>query len=174
MLIPAFGGNTSGPAIAVTKPYQASRVSNGIVGHNGIKSSSIGNSRFAKQMSQDGSQNDCKRRIGSLETKTNSRNAGISGLISHYFGSHAERRKAWPGRQVRTVKFRTPALTSDVWLCFEGDGFKMARLSANRRRKLRSPAPIKSIRGGRAKFSEAKSIRGIFRGSSCGLLKFGG
>ena len=120
MLIPAFGGNTSGPAryaIAVTKPYQASRTSNGIVGHNGIKSSSIGNSRFAKQMSQDGSQNDCKRRIGSLETKTNSRNAGISGLISHYFGSHAERRKAWPGRQVRTVKFRTPALTSDVWLC---------------------------------------------------------
>jgi hypothetical protein len=35
------------------------------------------------------------RRNGRRETKPNSRNAGISGLISHFFGSRAERRNAW-------------------------------------------------------------------------------
>jgi hypothetical protein len=39
------------------------------------------------------------RRNGRRETKPNSRNAGISGLISHFFGSRAERRNAWLGRQ---------------------------------------------------------------------------
>jgi hypothetical protein len=33
--------------------------------------------------------------LGSLETKANSRNAGISGLISRFFGSPAKRRNAW-------------------------------------------------------------------------------
>jgi hypothetical protein len=42
------------------------------------------------------------RRNGRRETKPNSRNAGISGLISHFFGSRAERRNAWLATQCRS------------------------------------------------------------------------
>jgi len=38
-------------------------------------------------------------RFGSLETKSNSRKAGISGPFSRFLGSQAKRRTAWLGRE---------------------------------------------------------------------------
>ena len=55
----------------------------------------------------------CNSRFGSPETKSNGRNAGISGPISRFLGSLAERRTAWLGREdsnLRMGESKSPAL----------------------------------------------------------------
>jgi hypothetical protein len=63
-----------------------------------------------RRLSAIGPQN---QRIGRLETKANSRKAGISGLISQLFGSLAKRQNAWLGREdsnLRMVESKSTAL----------------------------------------------------------------
>jgi hypothetical protein len=71
------------------------------------------------------------QRIGSLETKANSRNAAISGLISHFFWGRADCRNAWLGREdsnLRMVESKSTALPlGDAPTTDERDGKRLPR-----------------------------------------------